>query len=100
MISYEIPMGFAVIGVVMLAQSMSLLDIVRAQADVWNIVYQPVGFFVFFVAGLAEAQRIPFDLARRKATWGPGSIPNTAASGSRSSWSANTPSCCWCRSLR
>ena len=72
MISYEIPMGFAVIGVVMLAQSMSLLDIVRAQADVWNIVYQPVGFFVFFVAGLAEAQRIPFDLAEAEGDLGAG----------------------------
>lgn len=72
MISYEIPMGFAVIGVVMLAQSMSLLDIVRSQADVWNIVYQPVGFFVFFVAGLAEAQRIPFDLAEAEGDLGAG----------------------------
>ena len=72
MISYEIPMGFAVIGVVMLAQSMSLLDIVRAQANVWNIVYQPVGFFVFFVAGLAESQRIPFDLAEAEGDLGAG----------------------------
>ncbi|MCG7522338.1 NADH-quinone oxidoreductase subunit NuoH [Ruegeria sp. Ofav3-42] len=72
MISYEIPMGFAVIGVVMLAQSMSLLDIVRAQADMWNVVYQPVGFFVFFVAGLAEAQRIPFDLAEAEGDLGAG----------------------------
>lgn len=72
MISYEIPMGFAVIGVVMLAQSMSLLDIVRAQTDVWNVVYQPIGFFVFFVAGLAEAQRIPFDLAEAEGDLGAG----------------------------
>ncbi len=72
MISYEIPMGFAVIGVVMLAQSMSLLEIVRAQSEVWNIVYQPVGFFVFFVAGLAEAQRIPFDLAEAEGDLGAG----------------------------
>ncbi|MBK5566938.1 NADH-quinone oxidoreductase subunit NuoH [Ensifer sp. SSB1] len=72
MISYEIPMGFAVIGVVMLAQSMSLVDIVRAQSDVWNIVYQPIGFFVFFVAGLAEAQRIPFDLAEAEGDLGAG----------------------------
>lgn len=62
MISYEIPMGFSVIGVVMLAQSMSLLDIVDAQSGMWNVVYQPLGFFVFFVAALAAAQRIPFDL--------------------------------------
>lgn len=62
MISYEIPMGFSVIGVVMLAQSMNLLEIVEAQSRVWNVVYQPLGFFVFFVASLAESQRIPFDL--------------------------------------
>jgi len=72
LISYEIPMGFSVIGVVMLAQSMSLLDIVNAQADVWYIVYQPLGFFVFFVAGLAEAQRIPFDLAEAEGELGAG----------------------------
>ncbi len=72
MISYEIPMGFSIIGVVMLAQSMSLLDIVRAQSDVWNVVYQPIGFFVFFVAGLAEAQRIPFDLSEAEGDLGAG----------------------------
>ena len=72
MISYEIPMGFSVIGVVMLAQSMSLLDIVEAQAGLWNVVYQPLGFFVFFVAGLAEAQRIPFDLPEADGDLGAG----------------------------
>lgn len=72
MISYEIPMGFSVIGVLMLAQSMSLLDIVQAQEGIWNVVYQPLGFFVFFVAGLAEAQRIPFDLAEAEGDLGAG----------------------------
>lgn len=72
LISYEIPMGFAVVGVVMLAQSMSLVAIVEAQADVWNVVYQPIGFFVFFVAGLAEAQRIPFDLPEAEGDLGAG----------------------------
>ncbi len=72
MISYEIPMGFAVVGVVMLAHSMSLVSIVNSQADVWNIVYQPLGFFVFFIASLAEAQRIPFDLAEAEGDLGAG----------------------------
>jgi len=72
MISYEIPMGFSVIGVVMLAQSMSLLDIVEGQAGIWNVVYQPLGFIVFFVAGLAEAQRIPFDLPEAEGDLGAG----------------------------
>ena len=72
MISYEIPMGFSVIGVVMLAQSMSLVDIVEAQAGLWNVVYQPLGFFVFFVAAIAEAQRIPFDLPEADGDLGAG----------------------------
>ena len=72
LISYEIPMGFAVIGVVMLAQSMSLVTIVEAQADIWNVVYQPIGFLVFFIAGLAEAQRIPFDLPEAEGDLGAG----------------------------
>jgi NADH-quinone oxidoreductase subunit H len=72
MISYELPMAFSVIGVVMLAQSMSLVDIVRAQSDLWFVVYQPLGFFVFFIAGLAEAQRIPFDLAEAEGDLGAG----------------------------
>ena len=72
MISYEIPMGFSVIGVVMLSHSMNLLDIVEAQAGIWNVVYQPLGFFVFFVAGLAEAQRIPFDLPEAEGDLGAG----------------------------
>lgn len=55
-------MGFSVIGVVMLADSMKMMDIVSAQKGLWNVVYQPIGIFVFLVAGLAEAQRIPFDL--------------------------------------
>lgn len=72
MISYEIPMGFSVIGVVMLAQSMSLVDIVEAQAGLWNVVYQPLGFFVFFIAAIAEAQRIPFDLPEAEGDLGAG----------------------------
>ena len=72
LISYEIPMGFAVVGVVMLAHSMSLVTIVEAQADLWNVVYQPIGFLVFFVAGLAEAQRIPFDLPEAEGDLGAG----------------------------
>lgn len=72
MISYEIPMGFSVIGVVMLAGSMNLMDIVARQEGLWNIIYQPIGFFVFFVAGLAEAQRIPFDLPEAEGDLGAG----------------------------
>ena len=72
LISYEIPMGFAVIGVIMLSQSMNLSDIVDAQEPLWFIVYQPLGFFIFFIAGLAEAQRVPFDLAEAEGDLGAG----------------------------
>jgi NADH-quinone oxidoreductase subunit H len=63
LISYAVPMGISVVGVIMLAESMNLNTIIESQKEVWNIFLQPVGFFVFLVAGLAEAQRIPFDLA-------------------------------------
>ncbi len=72
MISYEIPMAFSVIGVVMLSNSMNMMDIVSAQKNLWNVVYQPIGFFVFFVSGLAEAQRIPFDLPEAEGDLGAG----------------------------
>jgi NADH-quinone oxidoreductase subunit H len=62
MISYEVFMGLAVIGVVMLAGSFSLRDIVRAQAHLWFVVPQCLGFSLFLIAGIAEAHRLPFDL--------------------------------------
>ena len=61
MISYELSVGLSVIGVLMLAGSLSLVDIVAAQ-DVWFIVYQPVGFLIFLICGFAECNRSPFDL--------------------------------------
>lgn len=62
MISYEVPMGLAIIGVVMLTGSLSMTDIVRAQADMWFIIPQFIGFIVFVVAAFVEAARLPFDL--------------------------------------
>ena len=62
MISYEIFLGFALIGPLMIAGSLNMLDIVEAQKDMWFIVYQPLAFVLFFIAGLAETNRIPFDL--------------------------------------
>ncbi len=62
LVSYEVAMGLSVVGVLMLAQSLSLVDIVHAQADtVWYILLQPVGFILFMLAGLAETNRPPFD---------------------------------------
>ncbi|MDD5466972.1 MAG: NADH-quinone oxidoreductase subunit NuoH [Anaerolineales bacterium] len=62
MISYELALGMAFIGPVLLAGSMSLMDIVEAQRKVWFVVYQPVGAFVFWIATLAEVNRAPFDM--------------------------------------
>jgi NADH-quinone oxidoreductase subunit H len=62
MISYELPLGLSLVGVVMLAGSFRLTDIVRAQSPLWFIVLQPLGFLIFMIAGFAEARRIPFDL--------------------------------------
>lgn len=61
-ISYEIPMALAMVGVVILAGSFRLTDIVKAQSPAWFVVLQPLGFVIFVIAGLAEARRSPFDL--------------------------------------
>jgi NADH-quinone oxidoreductase subunit H len=62
LISYEISMGLALLGGIMIAGSLSLTEIVEAQDDVWFIVPQILGFLTFMVAGFAEANRAPFDL--------------------------------------
>jgi NADH-quinone oxidoreductase subunit H len=62
MISYEVFMGLSLMGVVMIAGSFSLRDIVEAQRKTWFFVPQILGFLVFLVAGLAETRRIPFDI--------------------------------------
>jgi NADH-quinone oxidoreductase subunit H len=62
MISYELPLGLSLVGVVMLAGSFRLTDVVRAQSPLWFIVLQPLGFLIFMIAGFAEARRVPFDL--------------------------------------
>jgi NADH-quinone oxidoreductase subunit H len=62
MVSYEVFMGLSLMGVVLMAGSFSMRDIVEAQRGMWFVVPQFVGFVVFFIAGLAETRRIPFDL--------------------------------------
>lgn len=61
LISYELAMGIAVLGVVMLAGSFSLSTIVDNQTTPY-IFLQPIGFIVFFIAGIAETHRLPFDM--------------------------------------
>jgi NADH-quinone oxidoreductase subunit H len=62
MISYEVFMGLALMGTVLLAGSFSLVDIVEAQRGMWFVVPQFVGFVIFFIAGIAETHRLPFDI--------------------------------------
>lgn len=62
MISYEIPLVMAGIGVILSVGSFNLREIVAAQEDVWFIVPQFLGFIVFLVASIAELNRTPFDL--------------------------------------
>lgn len=61
-ISYELPLTLAAVGVVVLAGSLSLSAIVEAQRSAWFLLWQPLGFLVFFIAGIAETNRTPFDL--------------------------------------
>ncbi|MET3697119.1 NADH dehydrogenase subunit H [Bacillus oleivorans] len=62
MISYEIPLVMSLVGVILLAGSINLVDIVEAQESVWFILYQPVAFLIFLIASVAELNRTPFDL--------------------------------------
>jgi NADH-quinone oxidoreductase subunit H len=62
LVSYEVSLGLSLIGVVMMAGSLSLVDIVHAQHAVWYVAPQFVGFLIFTVAGFAETNRPPFDL--------------------------------------
>jgi NADH-quinone oxidoreductase subunit H len=62
MLSYEVFMGLSLMGVVLLAGSFNLSDIVEAQRGLWFCIPQFLGLFIFIVAGLAETRRIPFDL--------------------------------------
>ena len=63
MLSYEAPMVFSLLGVVMLSGSMRMSDIVAAQADqLWFVLMQPIAFIVFVICATAETNRMPFDL--------------------------------------
>ncbi len=64
MISYELAMGLALIAVIFISGDLKLSSIVSQQAQQgWNVMYQPLGFLIFFVCALAECNRTPFDLA-------------------------------------
>jgi NADH-quinone oxidoreductase subunit H len=67
LISYEVAQGLSIVGVIMTAGTLSMVEIVDAQAGMWYIVPQLVGFLVFLVASVAETNRPPFDLAEADA---------------------------------
>ncbi len=69
MISYEIALGISIVGIVMIYGTLDLQELVRAQGQylfgvipLWGILVQPLAFFVFLTAALAETKRVPFDL--------------------------------------
>jgi NADH-quinone oxidoreductase subunit H len=69
MISYELAMGLSIIALVMITETLSLKEISMAQGggigsewNMWNVVYQPVGFMIFIICAFAECNRMPFDL--------------------------------------
>jgi NADH-quinone oxidoreductase subunit H len=70
MISYETALGISIVGVLILSQSLSLTEIIRHQAGGfwnWNILYQPVAFVLYIICGLAEMNKVPFDMPEAEA---------------------------------
>jgi len=72
MVSYEVFMGLALVGVVMLAGSFNLTTIVHNQLRLWYVVPQFIGFVIFFIGGVAETHRLPFDLPEGESELGAG----------------------------
>ncbi|MBI2819952.1 MAG: NADH-quinone oxidoreductase subunit NuoH [Acidobacteria bacterium] len=64
LVSYEVALGFAIVGGLMVAGTLSMQEIVRNQLEqgVWFVFYQPVAFVIYFIAALAETNRAPFDM--------------------------------------
>ena len=62
-IAYEIPLLLSLLPVILMCNSLSLRDVVEAQKNVWYVLYHPIPFLIYFVAGVAETNRTPFDLA-------------------------------------
>ena len=64
MVSYEVALGFAIMGVLMITGSLSLVDIINKQKEMgwWFVFLQPLGFILFLICGIAETNRAPFDL--------------------------------------
>jgi NADH-quinone oxidoreductase subunit H len=62
MVSYEVSLGLALVGVLMISQTLNLSQIVQQQGMVWFVFLQPLGFVIYFICAIAETNRLPFDL--------------------------------------
>jgi NADH-quinone oxidoreductase subunit H len=64
LVSYEVAAGIALVGVLLISNSLSMVQIVERQQQIglWNVFVQPIGFFIYLVAAVAETNRAPFDL--------------------------------------
>jgi NADH-quinone oxidoreductase subunit H len=61
-VSYEIPIALSILSVIIMANSLSLVDIVNAQKNLWFIFTQPIAFIIYLISSFAETNRAPFDL--------------------------------------
>ena len=89
LISYEVSQGLALVGVVITAQTLSLTEIVHAQAGLWFFIPQFLGFLIFLVAAFAETNRSPFDLVEADGEIVGGYFTEY---GGRASWPSCSPS--------
>jgi len=62
MVSYELPIVFSLLGIIMMTGSLKISDIMAAQKTIWFVVLQPIAFLIYFIASTAELNRQPFDL--------------------------------------
>jgi len=62
LISYEIPLSLSILGVILMTQSLDFYRVIEAQSNIWFIVLQPLGAFIFFIVSLMELERSPFDI--------------------------------------
>ena len=60
LIAYVVPLGLAYVGAIMMAESLSIVNIVERQSNLWFVVLQPIGFLLYLVTGLMQAYRAPF----------------------------------------
>ena len=97
LVSYEVAAGIALVGVLLISNSLSMVQIVERQQQmgVWNVFLQPVAFFIYLVAAVLRST-----CPRRNPSSPPVSTQSTADSALRCTFSPNTPTWYWCRALQ